>query len=109
MKARDFEFDGKKLSSFGFIICNFGSKGLETVSNGGQSTFNTISTLDGKEHKLTSTKYEDCAENVIQICKSPCNNSVMEISQTELREITRWLGRNKFLKLKILDENYIDL
>lgn len=109
MKARDFEYGGKKLSQFGFVICNFGSKGLETVSNGGQSTFNTISTLDGKKHKLVSFKYEDCAENVIQICKSPCHGDVMEISQIELREITSWIGRHRFLKFKILDEDYVDL
>lgn len=109
MKARDFEFDGKNLSDFGFVICNFGSKGLETISNGGQSTFNTVSTLDGKKHRMVSAKYEDCAEDTIQICKTPCYGDVMEISDNEFREMTRWLGRNKFLKFKKLDENFIDL
>lgn len=109
MKAKDFEFDGKNLSDFGFIICNFGSKGLETISNGGQSTFNTVSTLDGKKHKKVSVKYEDCAEDVIQICKTPCYGNVMEISDIEFREMTRWLGRNKFLKFKKLEQAYIDL
>ena len=109
MKAKDFEFDGKKLSDFGFIICNFSSKGLETISNGGQSTFNTVSTLDGKKHRKVSVKYEDCAEDVIQVCKTPCHGNVMEISDSEFREMTRWLGRNKFLKFKKLEQAYIDL
>lgn len=109
MRASDFEYDGINLSDFGFVICHFGSKGLETTQNGGQVTFNTVSTLSGKKHKLVSTKYEDCAANVIQICKTPCSGDVMEISSIELREIARWLGRNKFLKFKLLDENYIDL
>lgn len=109
MKAKDFEFDGKNLSDFGFVICNFGSKGLETISNGGQSTFNTVSTLDGKRHRKVSVKYEDCAENTIQICKTPCSNNVMEISDSEFREMTRWLSRNKFLKFKKLEQASIDL
>ena len=109
MKAFDFEYDNRKLSDFGFIICTFGSKGLETVSNGSQITFNTISALGGSKHELISTEYEDCLGTTIQICKNSCAGDVMEISSIEFREMTRWLNRKKFLKFKILDENYIDL
>ena len=109
MKAYDFEYDGINLSDKGFIICNFGSKGLETISNGSQITFNTISTLGGSKHHLTSTEYEDCLEATIQICKNSCSSDVMEISSTEFRGLTKWLNRKKFLKFKILDEDYMDL
>lgn len=109
MKASDFEYAGKNLSDFGFVVCNFGSKGLETKVNGGQSTFNTVSTLNGKKFELVNVEYEDCASNVIQICKTPCFGDVMEISSTELNNLTRWLCRNSFQKLKILDEHYLDL
>lgn len=109
MKAYDFEFDGRFLSSFGFIICNFGSKGLETISNGSQITFNTISTMGGSKHNLISTEYKDCLVTTIHICKNSCISDVAEISSTEFRELTKWLNRKKFLKFKILDEDYIDL
>lgn len=109
MKAFDFEYDGINLSDFGFIICTFGSKGLETISNGSNITFNTVSVLGGSERKLISTEYGDCLESTIQICKNSCKSDVMEISSTEFRELTKWLNRKKFLKLKILDEDYIDL
>lgn len=109
MKAYDFRYDNKNLSDFGFIICNFGSKGLNTVSNGSQITFNTVSVLGGTKHRLTSAEYEDCLESTIQICKSSCSGNVMEISPIEFRELTRWLNRKKFLKLKILDDDYLDL
>lgn len=109
MKAFDFEFDGINLSDKGFMICNFGDKGLETVSNGSQITFNTVSTRGGSKHELTSTVYEDCLESTIQICKNYCNSDVAEITSTEFRELTKWLSRKKFLKFKILDEDYIDL
>ena len=109
MKAVDFEYDGINLSDFGMIICNFGDKGLETISNGSTITFNTVPTIGGSKHELTSTVYENCLEATIQICKNSCNRDVMEISSTEFRELTRWLNRKKFLKFKILDEDYIDL
>ena len=109
MKAFDFEYAGKNLSDFGFIICNFGDKGLDTVSNGSVISFNTVSNLGGSKHNLVSTQYEDRLETTIQICKNSCIADVAEISATEFREITKWLSRKRFLKFKILDEDYIDL
>ena len=109
MKASNFSFGNKSLSDFGFIICNFGSKGLETKVNGGQATFNTVSTLNGKKFELVNVEYEECDSNVIQICKTPCFGNVMEISSTELGNLTRWLCRNSFQKLKILDEDHLGI
>lgn len=110
MKAFDFEYDGINLSDFGFILCNFGgSKGLETVSDGCQITFNTVPMLGGTKHNLMSTVYEECLESVWQICKHSCKGGIQEITETEHREITKWLNRKKFLNLRILDEAHIDL
>lgn len=109
MKAYDFEFAGHTLSSYGMILCSFGEKGLETISDGSQVSFNTMPVLGGSKHELVSTTYEDCLETTFQICKTPCNNNVMELSDTEYRQLKRWLSRKKFLKFKILSENYIDL
>ena len=109
MKAYDFEYSGRTLSEFGMIICNFGSKGLDTISNGSEVTFNTISVLGGSKHELTSVEYEDCLETTIQICKNPCSGNDMEISSSTFRELTKWLSRKKFLKFKPLSEEYIDL
>lgn len=109
MKAHNFQFDGKRLSDFGFIICNFGDKGLDTISNGAVINFNTVATLNGSHHKLISSTYEDCLETTIQICKNPCNGDIMEINPTTFRELTSWLCRKQFLKFKFLSEEYIDL
>lgn len=109
MKAYDFEYDNRNLSDFNFMICNFGDKGLDTVSNGSKITFNTVSTLGGLKHELISAEYEDCLETTIQICKNYCNSDVGEISSTEFRELTKWLCRKKYLKFKPLSEEYIDL
>ena len=109
MKAFDFEYAGRNLCEFGFIICHFGDKGLDTVSNGSQISFNTVSTLGGSKYNLTSTQYEECLTSTIQICKNSCTGDVMEVSSAEFRELTKWLNRKRFLKFKILDEDYIDL
>lgn len=111
MKAYDFSYgeNNRRLSDFGFIICNFGDKGLDTVSNGAVVSFNSVSVQNGAQHYLTSSTYEDCLECTIQVCRNPCVNSNMEIDQTTFREMTRWLCRKKFLKFKPLSEDYIDL
>ena len=109
MKAYDFEYGGRKLSDYNFIICNFGDKGLDTISDGSQITFNTVPTMSGSKHELTSVEYEDCLETTIQICKSTCSGGVQEITGTEHRELTKWLNRKKFLKFKFLSKDYIDL
>jgi hypothetical protein len=96
MKAYDFMYDNKNLSDFGFMICNFGDKSLETVSNGSVITFNTVSSFGGSKHNLTSTQYENCLEATIQVCKNSCTSEVSEISVSEFRELTRWLNRKGF-------------
>lgn len=109
MKAYDFIYDNKKLSDFGFIVCNFGDNGLDTVSDGCQISFNTIPVLGGAKHELTSVQYENCLETTIQICKHSCTGGVQELTATEHRNITKWLNRKRFLKFKPLSDEYIDL
>lgn len=108
MKAFDFQYGERTLSSFGFVICRFDSGGMETI-NGATITFNTIPVLNGQKHELISTQYEDCLETTIQICKHSCPKGIEEITHIEHREIVRWLNRKKFLKLKFFDESHIDL
>lgn len=109
MKAYDFSYDNRSLSEFGCILCSFGEKGLETVNDGCEVTFNTIPTHNGLKHNLVGFKYEDCLETTLQVCKYSCSGGIQEITESEHRELTKWLGRNKFLKFKILDDSHIDL
>ena len=111
MKIYDFSYgeNNKKLSDFGFIICNFGDKGLDTVSNGAVVSFDSVPVQNGVKHELVSSTYEDCLESTIQICKNPCTDNNMEIDQATFRELTRWLSRRKFLKFKPISNDYIDL
>lgn len=109
MKSFDFEYDGVRLSDKGFIICKFGSNGTEIVSNGSYITFNTVSTMKGAKHELTSVEYSDCLTTMIQICKHPCLSDREEVSVEEEREIMRWLNRKEFHKFKPIDAEYIDI
>ena len=110
MKAYDFEFNNKRLSEFGMVLCQFGgSKGLETVTDGTAISFTTVPSAGGLKHNLTSSQYEECLEVTLQVCKYSCNGGIQEITPTEHRNFTSWLCRKRFLKLKILDEDNIDL
>lgn len=110
MKAYNFEYAGKTLEEFGMILCQFGgSNGIETVSDGCEVVFNTVPSLNGLKNNTTSVVYEDSLECVLQVCKHSCNGGIQEITEPEHREFTKWLGRRKFLKFKIFDENHIDL
>lgn len=109
MKCYDFEYDDLNLSDFGMIICKFGSNGTETISNGSNITFNTIPTMNGQKHELTSVEYGDCLTTTFQICKHPCNSDYDEISIDEVETITTWLNRKKFHKFKLLNADYLNI
>ena len=108
MIAYDFEYDGLNLSDFGYMICKFGSEGLQTISSGSHITFNTVSTQNGAKHELTSTVYDNCLESIFQICKNPCGMDKLEMSVDELRILSRWLNRKGFHKFKILNGEYVN-
>lgn len=109
MRFYDFEYDGLKLSDMGYIVCKFGTQGLETITNGSQITFNTVPIFYGKKNYVTSAKYEECLEATFQICKNPCDNKLLSISVNEERDIMSWLNRKTYHKFKILEDAYLDL
>ena len=105
MYALDFEYDGRRLSDMGFIICDFNSSsGADTISAGSTITFNTISRHSGKRFGLSSTKYEDCIETSFHICKHPDTAEDMVISDNEYRALMRWLNRREFKRFHIIDD-----
>ena len=106
----DFEYDGLKLSDMGYMLCKFDSGGLETVSNGAQITFNTVPIQNGAKYVLANTQYDTCLEATFQICKNACGSeNDMELTVKEVRELSSWLSRNKYLKFKLLDDEYMNL
>lgn len=106
MKALDFEYDNIFLSDLGFMLCKFDSGGVDTVSNGSEITFNTVSTLRGTKHELTSIEYGDCLTSTFQICSNLCDGRGEEISLEDSRDVMRWLNRKGFHKFRLLDDEY---
>lgn len=109
MKFYDFQYDGINLSDFGYMTCNFSSDGLRTVSNGSQLEFHTVPTLHGGKHELVSTEYKECLETTFQICKDPCADPDLKMSESDFRDLVSWLNRKAFHKFKILNDDYLDL
>jgi hypothetical protein len=105
----DFEYDGICLSEKGYMICKFGSNGVETVSNGSYITFNTTPTMNGVNYELTGSEYSDCLTATFQICKNSCNSNSVEMTIEELRDIMRWLNRREFHKFKLLNAEYTNI
>lgn len=104
MFACDFEYDGRLLSDFGFIICHFdGAGGIETEDTGYQITFDKVSRSRGMRNSLIGTKYESCVTTTFQICKNEDDVDDMEISTEEYRELVRWLNRHEFLPFRTIN------
>ncbi len=109
MYAVDFEYDGRYLSEYGFIICNFDSSGIDTVNVGSNITFNKVPLSRGKRFNLVSTQYDECIQSVFCICKNPqLYKNNMEITNDEYRELVRWLNRKKFFNLKFINNESYD-
>lgn len=109
MIVNDFEYDGLRLSDYGYIMCSFDSTGAETISNGSNITFNTSPILKGSKHVLSNIKYDECLTTTFQVCKNPCNCKDIEdayITVEELATLTRWLNRQEFLKFKLVKDGY---
>lgn len=110
MKAMDFEYDGLRLSDFGYMLCNFDGGGMDTIEMGSTISFNTIPTLGGVKHELTSAAYEDCLTATLQICKNQCDgNQDLEMSVDDIRNLMRWLNRKNFHKFKLIDTDYASI
>lgn len=109
MNASDFEYDGRHLSDYGFVICVFNSEknGLQIEDNFYNISFKKIATYDGKRNTLVNTKYEDCVQKTFDICKNPKLNSGKEmiITDVEYKQLTRWLNRRGFFKFNLIHKD----
>ena len=100
MYAYDFEYDGKCLSEFGFIVCEFdGDGGLKSSESGSEINFITSPIQGGRRFIQGGSKYDKCLTTTFQIAKNPAffAQDTLVISAEEFRAISRWLNRREFL------------
>lgn len=110
MNILDFTFNGKKLSDFRCICCNFdSSSGTVEMSSGADVTLNQEKPSGSNKFNLYSTSYDESFTLPLSICLNPCGNyENMEMSVEQARKIQKWLSlRNKKFKINI--EGYEDI
>lgn len=103
----DFEFDGKWLSDFGYMLCTFDSSyGAQTVQSGSKITFNKTKMNGGRHYSLLGVQYDECLSTVLNICKDPdCGrwDDNYYITHDDFRDIAKWLNRPEFLTFRYVD------
>ena len=99
----DFIFDGKTLSSYGYMVCSFDSISIEKVPSS-NTTFNTIKAPLSHSTKKISTDDGENLQKIIQICKNMCSNDNEELTMDDVSELTKWLCRSDYKWLRFLEE-----
>ena len=100
MYSYDFEYDGKLLSDYGFIVAHIDDDGgLGEADSGSEITFETAPSHSGKRFFEVGSEYKKCLTSTFQICKNPdiYEDDEMEITAEEFRRMSRWLNRRQFL------------
>ena len=108
MYAIDFEYDGRCLSDYGFMVCDFDySSGIDVVDAGSQITFDKVPRNRGKSYSLVNSTYDSCITTTFDICKNPdiYNKDDMVITNDEYRDLMRWLNRRTFLEFRMISDN----
>lgn len=111
MYATDFEYDGKCLSDYSMMICRFDSPELETLSSGGDLTFNTTKSVGSHKAKFYGSKYDETYTAVFQICRLPCStHPEIYLTQNEISALQRWLCRKDgYHPFKLLQKDFKDI
>lgn len=108
MNAKDFSFNGRELSDYKFMICNFGNRDSE-ISNGSKIEFNTVSTRYGSYFLNAGASYSEALTIKFSVCKNPCytrTGSLEPIVISESTSLMRWLNTKTMKYLKLYDEEY---
>ena len=112
MYVIDYEYDGQRLSDYGFIVCSFDqSTSHEVADKGSVISFTKTPISGGKRYSLCGAQYEDCYTTTFHICKDPDFYDPDEryITRAEFQAIERWMNRRKFCKFVPIDSSDLDL
>ena len=105
----DFEYDGMRLSDFGFMVCEFSGGGTKTEGDIPSINFTTTPMLNGNKWLNASAKYDSCLTATFNICKIPYPDGYSDtkyITTDEEATLSRWLCRKTMHKFKLLMEGY---
>lgn len=106
MIVKDFIFDNKKLSDFGYIICSFNGS-LDDNQIGSHVTFNSIKAGRNDYLRTTSVSFEEVLTTHFSIAKYNCDNGILStIDINEVREIMFWLNCHENKRLFFDDKKH---
>lgn len=104
--ATDFTYDGRQLSEWGFVICNFSEGGgAKAAGKGSEITFNMVPVGLGQRYAVTGARFNARLSAGFDICKDPerFDGEEMNIRNEEFRQLSRWLNRRQFLWFRAFD------
>lgn len=104
MYCIDFEYDGRRLSDYGCMVCHItSSPDLDTISMGSQITFNTINRIKQNQFKIMSAQYDEAYTTTFEIGKFYCQDrNEYTFTQEEISWLMRWLNKRTYRKFKMI-------
>lgn len=113
MYCTDFEFDGKRLSQFGYVMSALEGISSGTFPSGADLQFSQGRASGSDVFELYDTHYDEPYTLTFTVCKDPCHNATQEemyLSPREISFLQRWLcRRNEFCKFKIDQDGFRDI
>lgn len=107
MYGYDFIFRNEKLSSHGYMVCDFDdASSANTVTTDSQKEFTSISMFGSKYYPILYYTYGSQLVMELSICKIGDKNSKKLISPTECAEIKRWLGSPTVSEFRLCSDEY---
>ena len=106
----DFEYDGKVLSDYHGILCNFSSTSNDERSFGVDLTWNTVNV--NNRFEKTSSTYDTAYQATLEFIKNNCEDfNDWKFSEEEIQFFQRWLRQEKYRKFKPIfnDGSYEDV
>lgn len=101
----DFLFDGKELSSFGYIICSFDAIGFENIPVS-ELTYHTVQAPFATRTLKTSASYDSSLSKTITICKQTCDSSgLLTITADDISQLSRWLCRRDYKWFRFITDD----
>lgn len=108
----DFIYDNIRLSDLGYAIVSFDGAINNEIDTDSKLSFNHINTMRGKQQSFITATYEDPLTMELYIARNGCltttseQESLYNISLSEMAFLKRWLVRATPHKLKIDDSEY---
>lgn len=106
MYASNFIFNGRSLSDFGYIMCEF--DGETTTVTPASITFTTAKPPGSKKRYFLSSSIDNVIMFEFSIVKYSCGRTIEDISQYEHSMLERWLCRTDGYKELVIEQKNFD-